>query len=53
MPYRHDLRNEDSEVRAGYLLRTSRLLDGLDMAVLPFPDLHAKLSAARVELGLG
>jgi hypothetical protein len=52
VPYRDDALTEESGLLAGYRLRASGLLDDLDIAVLPFPDLRARLSAARVELGL-
>jgi hypothetical protein len=51
-PYRDDRITKDVAIHAEYRLRASRLLDALDVAVLPFPDLHARLSAARSELGL-
>jgi hypothetical protein len=51
-PYRDRLVRNDSKVRTGYRRRARRLLDRLDSAVLPFPDLAASLSAARVELEL-
>ena len=52
VPYDDAALTEDSGLRAGYRLRATDLLDGLDAAVLPFPDLRAKLSAARAALGL-
>ena len=52
VPFDDEAVTGDSGVLAGYLLRASGLLDGLDSAVLPFPDLSASLSAARAELGL-
>ena len=52
VPYHDEAVTEDSEIRAGYRLRATDLLDRLDTAVLPFPDLRARLSAARAELGL-
>jgi hypothetical protein len=51
-PYRDPLVTQDRAVRDEYRLRASHLLDSLDAAVIPFPDLRASLSAARVELGL-
>ena len=53
VPYRDQHATDDSASWDGYRLRASSLLDGLDTAVLPFPDLLASLSAARAELGLG
>ena len=52
-PYHDEAVTGDTRVLAGYRLRARGLLDGLDIAVLPFPDLSASLSAARAELGLG
>ncbi len=52
-PYRDHLVKDDSVVRAAYRLRATSLLDGLDTAVRPFPDLQDSLSAARIELELG
>ena len=51
-PYRDHLVTEDREVRDGYRLRATSLLDGLDVAALPFPDLRDRLFAARAELEL-
>ena len=51
-PYRDHLVTEDTEVRDGYRLRATILLDGLDIAALPFPDLRDRLFAARAELEL-
>jgi hypothetical protein len=51
-PYRDHLVTEDREVRDGYRLRATSLLDGLDVAALPFPDLRDRLFAARAELDL-
>ena len=52
VPFHDQAVTGDSGVLAGYLVRASGLLDGLDGAVLPFADLSASLSAARAELGL-
>ena len=52
VPYRDQLVTDDPAVCDGYRLRARSLLDGLDTAIVPFPDLRARLSAARVELGL-
>ena len=52
VPFHDEAATWDSGLRAGYLLRATGLLDGLDIAVLPFPDLRDRLSAARAELGL-
>jgi hypothetical protein len=51
-PYRDHLVTDDPAVCDGYRLRARSLLDGLDTAVVPFPDLLASLSAARAELEL-
>ena len=51
-PYRGPLVRNDVKVRAGYRLRARSVLGRLDRAVLPFPDLQQRLSAARVELEL-
>ena len=52
VPYRDHLVTDDPAVWDGYRLRARSLLDGLDTAVVPFPDLRASLSAARAELEL-
>ncbi|HYI67444.1 MAG TPA: hypothetical protein VEW95_11005 [Candidatus Limnocylindrales bacterium] len=52
VPFHDDAVTEDAGIRASYRLRASHLLDGLDVAVLPFPDLRAMLLAARADLGL-
>ena len=52
LPYRDPRVTADPAVCDGYRLRASQLLDGLDAAVIPFPDLRASLSAARAELEL-
>ena len=52
VPYRDHLVTDDPDVCDGYRLRSRSLLDGLDTAVVPFPDLRASLSAARAELEL-
>jgi hypothetical protein len=52
-PYRDHRVTDDSEVCDGYRLRAISLLDGLDTAARPFPDLQDSLSAARTELELG
>ena len=52
-PYRDHLVTDDPALCDGYRLRARSLLDGLDTAVVPFPDLRASLSAARAELELG
>lgn len=52
VPYRDDLDRNDPAVCAGYRLRASSLLDGLDTAVRPFLDLQDRLAAARLELEL-
>ena len=52
VPYRDHLVTDDAAVHLGYRLRASSLLDGLDIAAQPFPDLTDSLSAARAELGL-
>ena len=52
-PYRDHLETDDSGgTWDGYRLRASSLLDALDRAARPFPDLQARLSAARIELEL-
>ncbi|MEA2651314.1 MAG: hypothetical protein QOI85_1035 [Chloroflexota bacterium] len=51
-PYRDHLVTDDPAVCDGYRLRARSLLDGLDTAVVPFPDLLASLAAARAELEL-
>ncbi len=51
-PYRDHLVTDDPAVCDGYRLRARSLLDGLDTAVIPFPDLLASLTAARAELDL-
>ncbi len=38
--------------RAAYRLRARTLLDDLDVAARPFPDLQDRLSAARAALNL-
>ena len=53
VPYRDPLVTDDPAVCDGYQSRARSLLDGLDTAVVPFPDLRASLSAARAELELG
>ena len=50
-PYDESVR-EDVWARAEYRLRAQPLLDGLDIAARPFPDLQVRLSAARAELNL-
>lgn len=50
-PYDESVRN-DVWARAAYRLRARTLLDDLDAAARSFPDLQAKLSAARAELNL-
>lgn len=50
-PYDESVRN-DVWARAAYRLRARTLLDDLDVAVRPFPDLQDRLSAARAELNL-
>ena len=52
VPYRDPFVTDDPAVCDGYRSRARSLLDGLDTAVVPFPDLLASLSAARAELGL-
>ena len=52
VPYRDPLVTDDPAVCDGYRFRARSLLDGLDTAVVPFPDLLASLSAARTELEL-
>ena len=52
VPYRDQLVTDDPAVCEGYRLRARSLLDGLDTAVVPFPDLQAILSSARAELEL-
>ena len=51
-PYRDHLVRDDATVRTGYRRRARSVLDGLNTAVLPFPDLQQSLSAARAELEL-
>jgi hypothetical protein len=51
-PYRDPLLQGDALNLNGYRVRASRLLDGLDDAVAPYPDLKASLADARAELGL-
>jgi hypothetical protein len=51
-PYRDAQVTGDSAICDGYRLRASSLLDGLDAAARPFPDLQNSLSAARAELKL-
>ena len=51
-PYRDAMVRSDSGICDGYRLRASSLLDGLDIAAQPFPDLQDSLSAARAELEL-
>jgi hypothetical protein len=43
---------DDVWARAEYRLRAGPLLDALDLAARPFPDLQARLSAVRLELNL-
>jgi hypothetical protein len=52
VPYRDPHVAGDPAICDGYRLRARSLLDGLDAAVVPFPDLRARLSAARAELEL-
>jgi hypothetical protein len=51
-PYRDDRLRNDSATCDGYRLRASALLDGLDLAARPFPELLDSLTAARAELEL-
>ena len=52
-PYRDHLVTDDSGGPwDGYRLRARILLDGLDSAARPFPDLQDRLFAARAELEL-
>ena len=51
-PYRDHLMRDHAGSWDGYRLRAKALLDGLDTAARPFPDLQDSLSAARVELEL-
>ena len=52
-PYRDHLVTDDAGGSwDGYRLRARSLLDGLDIAAQPFPDLQDSLSAARDELEL-
>ena len=52
-PYRDHLVTDDSGGSwDGYRLRARSLLDALDSAARPFPDLQDRLSAARAELEL-
>ncbi len=53
VPYRDHRVTGDSAICDGYRLRAMSLLDGLDTAAVPFPDLQDSLSAARTELELG
>ena len=52
LAYREHLVTDDPAVCDGYRFRARSLLDGLDTAVVPLPDLRASLSAARAELEL-
>jgi hypothetical protein len=52
VPYRDAQVRSDSRICAGYRLRAGTLLDGLDSAAQPFPDLQDRLFAARAELEL-
>ena len=49
-PYSADLVRDDPAGWDGYRLRARSLLDGLDAAARPFPDLQGRLSAARSQL---
>ncbi len=52
-PYRDPWLQGDAPNLARYMDRATRLLDDLDDAVRPFPDLQVRLADARTELGLG
>jgi len=51
-PYRDPLLQDDPLNRDDYRQRAARLLEGLENAAAPYPDLEAKLAEARAELGL-
>ena len=51
-PYRIEQERSDPEACEKYRGRARDLLDSLDGAVGPFPDLQEALRAARAELGL-
>ncbi len=50
VPYRIELERNDPEVSAMYRGRAHALLDYLNEAVGPYPDLQDDLAAARAEL---
>lgn len=50
VPYRIELERNDPEVCAMYRGRAHALLDYLNEAVVPYPDLQDSLAAARAEL---
>jgi len=52
VPYRLEQERRDPEACESYRGRARPLLDYLDDAVGPHPDLQAALAAARAELGL-
>ena len=52
VPYRIEQERSDPEVCESYRGRARDLLDYLDGAVGPYPDLQEALGAARAELGL-
>ena len=52
VPFRIERELRDQDVRKDFRRRARELLDHLDAAVGPYPDLQEALGAARVELGL-
>ena len=50
LTYRVEHRRRDSSTMREFRERAHRLLDGLEQAVRPYPDLKAALDSARVEL---
>lgn len=52
VPYRIEVRRQDPATMEQVRQRARSLLDGLGEAVLPFPDLEARLVEARQELDM-
>ena len=48
--YRVEQRRRDSPTMTAFRIHARLLLDGLDEAVRPYPDLQARLDEARREL---
>lgn len=53
VPWRHELPQMDPADRDLFRVRAHALLNYLDVAVMPYPDLQDALAAARAELAYG